>query len=106
MDTNTHQAQDGNPDEVLGVNPAFAGKRIVMYVDETMLTERGYRPVMIVEGERGFHEQGDPERLQEPWYFGHDFRTAKRLVDEANERLGISPEEALKIVFASMFGNR
>ena len=86
--------------------PTTAGKRIVLHVDESMLTDRGYRPVMVVEGESGFRQQGDPASLKEPWYFGHDYKTARRLVDEANRRLGISPEEAREIVLDALFPAR
>lgn len=103
MDTSTQQERDAALAGAVGAQAAISNRRVVLYVDQTMLTERGYRPVMVAEGESGYYEQGDPENLKEPWYFGHDFPTAERLVDEANARLGITPEEARDIVFSSMF---
>ncbi|MFG3710959.1 hypothetical protein [Micromonospora sp. NPDC047730] len=81
---------------------ALRRRRVILFVDESMLTEHGYEPVFVAEGETGCYRQGR-ENHQQPWYFGHDFKVAKRLVDEANERLGVSPEEAHHIVMASMF---
>lgn len=106
MDTSTEQDQSAALAKAAEAQAATSNRRVVLHVDQTMLTEHGYRPVMVVEGEDGYHQQGNPDKLQEPWYFGHDYLIARRLVNEANERLGLTPKEALDIVLDSMYPAR
>ncbi len=74
-------------------------KRSVLYVDQTMYTPNGYVLVLVTECEAGFGRTA-PE--SEPWYFGKDIQTAKRLCDEANAKMGFTPEQAQEIVSGSM----
>lgn len=76
--------------------------RKVFFVDETMLTEHGYVPSMVTEGEPGFTPLSGNGEFAQPWYWGHDIDVAQRLADEANLELGIDRQLALLIIASSM----
>lgn len=86
--------------------------RIILYVDESMYVKgHGFRPVFVVEGEDGVRENGTWPYTggvgqTMPWFFGHDIATARRLVVQHNQRLGVSEEEASLIVSQSMSKGR
>jgi len=84
--------------------------RQVLHVDETMFYEgHGFRPVFVIEGETGYHENGtwpyeDKVGQVMPWFFGPTIEDARRQVAQMNERLGISEREAVMIVALAMGG--
>lgn len=83
------------------------GKRIVVFVNEQCLEEEGYRPRMVVEGESGYRMQGDDDwktnpMSRKPWFWGHDLALAQKVADDQNARMGLTPEEAARIITASM----
>ena len=80
----------------------MTAQRQCLYVDESMLQEEGYVPSMVTEGEPGYAPLAGNGPFARPWFFGQDIETARRLVDEANAKLGITPEEAHDIVMSSM----
>lgn len=62
--------------------------------------DEGYRVSVVVEGEPGHHPTGgDGVR---PYYFGHDYAKAVERVDALNARMGVSKEEAERIVNSSI----
>ena len=62
----------------------------------------GYIPVLVVEGEAGYHPmRGRGEPFQQPWFWGHDLNKAKELAVAANARLGISAADAEAILISS-----
>lgn len=73
------------------------------YVFETMCEEgKGFRPVVIVEGEPGYHMQGGDGPMDSlPWYWGHDFKKAQEICSKQNERLGLTPQDVDRIVASS-----
>lgn len=85
-----------------------AHARIVMHVDETMLVEgHGYRPVMVVEGEEGYRQNGDwpyegKKGQKMPWFLGPTIEDAKRQCRERNALAGIDEHEAFIIVARSI----
>lgn len=87
---------------------ADPARRMVMFVDETMLVEgHGFRPVFVVEGEDGFRENGTwpyEGKVGQvmPWFFGPTIEDARRQCAQMNERLGISEHEAVMIVAMAM----
>ena len=83
-----------------------AGRRQCLYVDETMQHEGGYVPSMVTEGEPGHAPLEGNHPLASPWFFGQDIETAKRLVEETNAKLGITPDQAREIVLSSMAASR
>jgi hypothetical protein len=86
----------------------MAQPRMVYFVGETMFVEgRGYRAVVVVEGEGGCHPTGDDDwetnpRAHMPYFWGPTLKDAEAQANEQNRRMGISPDEALMIVARSM----
>lgn len=80
------------------------GKRFCYFVQRTNYDkEKGYMALMGIEGETGYYPMsGDSKKLQEPWYWGHDFKIAEQCADEKNEAMGIDKLEATKIVLGTM----
>jgi hypothetical protein len=82
--------------------------RQVLHVDETMYVEgHGFRPVFVIEGEEGYHENGTwpyEGKVGQvmPWFFGPTIEDARRQCAQMNERLGISEREAVMIVASAM----
>lgn len=72
--------------------------RTCLYVDESMLTPRGYIPVLVTEGEPGYRPLSGRGELAEPWLWGHDINDARRLCAETNRELGIDTAAARAIV--------
>lgn len=62
----------------------------------------GYIPVMVTENEPGYNAMRGQGGHAQPWFWGHDLDTAKRLADKANDERGISRGDALEIVASSM----
>jgi len=68
---------------------------------------KGYIPSIVFENESGhFPLAGNPAKMQEAWYWGEDLETAKKIAAEKNAELGISEEEAFRIVGSSMFAKK
>ena len=53
-----------------------------------------YIPCIVTEGERGYH--------MTDWHWGTDIDIAEQCCEDKNKLLGITEEEAMKIVFSSM----
>lgn len=77
-------------------------KRHAFYVDETMYTPNGYVPALVTEDEPGYSPMIGTGEHARPWYWGTDIATARDLVREANEKLGLSETDARKIVESSI----
>lgn len=82
--------------------------RMVYYVPEDAYVKgHGYRASVVVENEDGHYPTGSwpydgkPGKSM-PYFWGHDYDKACAMADKANEQLGISKEEAHKIVTSSM----
>lgn len=70
-------------------------KRTAYMLLETERTAAGeYIPCIAVEGERGYHRTD--------WTWGKDLKIAQECADKKNAMLGLSKEDALKIVFSTM----
>jgi hypothetical protein len=83
--------------------------RQCFWLDETCVDPngKGFIPSLVTEGEPGHSPlKGDPEKFQSPWVWGPTIQDAKRQVREANEALGITPEQATDIVLSSMAASR
>lgn len=76
--------------------------RTCFYVDESMHTPNGYVPAIVTEGEPGYQPLIGRDESAEPWYWGNDINTARRLCEEANHQQGISADAAREIVRSSM----
>lgn len=89
--------------------------RTVCYIPMTAFVEgHGWRVSFVIEGEDGHHPTGDwpyEAKLGQkmPWFWGHpdaptekSYETAVTAANEYNARLGISVEEAQKIVADSI----
>lgn len=80
--------------------------RHVLYIPANgYVKERGYRVSIVEEGKPGHCPTGVwPNDGTEtmPWFYGHDYEKAVAAADQQNERMGISKEEAARIVQESM----
>ncbi len=83
--------------------------RMVYYVDPSFYdkSEKAYRASIVVEGEDGHHPTGDDDHATNPmavrpYFWGPTFKDAELQMRKCNDRLGISAEEAEKIVMQSM----
>ena len=81
------------------------GRRYCWYINPTVSDpEKGYRPCLVFENESGCYPNGGG--TVEPWYWGKDLKAAERVADRMNEQIGISKEDAFKIVASSMNAQR
>ena len=90
---------------------AFAARaaRMVVYVPADAYVEgQGYRVSIVRENEPGHYPtgswpyEGKPGQTM-PWFWGPTYEDACHIADEHNGRLGLTKEDALKIVLSSMF---
>lgn len=97
------QERRAEVDRIVTEMRVLAPPRRCLWILETEYDrDGGYVPVMITEGEPGYSPMRGIGPLAAPWYWGHDLAVAKRIADEANAELGLSHEQALKIVLSSM----
>lgn len=69
--------------------------RLAYLILETQRDERGWIVCLCEENKPGYY--------QSDWRWDCSFEEAKRLADERNIRLGLTPLEASKVVLSSMF---
>jgi hypothetical protein len=70
-------------------------KRMAMFVMESQRDEQGeLRALIAVEGESGYYKTD--------WFWGKNLDNAERIAKERNEKMGISEDEAHKIVLSTM----
>lgn len=70
-------------------------QRYCYYLTRTMLNNRGgYRPTLVIEGQAAL--------IQTDFDYGPDFRNAAECVHYMNLKLGLEPEEAMRIVATSL----
>ncbi len=91
-----------------GAQLVRSGRKYCYYIPtEGYVEERGWRPSIVFEGESGHFPNGDwpyegKGGQKAPWFWGHDYNAAVKIAAQMNERMGIGPEEALRIVTSSM----
>lgn len=84
-------------------NPELVDGHFMFHVDETMHTKDGYRPSIVVEGERGHFPNGGGDT--EPWYWGHDLAVAQKIARDRNAAMGLSVKDQDRILMSSMRGS-
>ncbi len=73
----------------------FIMPRKVYFIMETLTDNNGnYIPCIAVENVRGFYRTD--------WEWGNDLDIAQQIVDDRNEKLGLSKKEAMIIQLSSM----
>jgi len=78
------------------------GRRYCYYLTPTMLTPDGYLPAIVIEGVPGTTPpSGDAANAQPSWW-GHDLAVARKRVQHANARLGLTQQDVRSIVLSSM----
>ena len=82
----------------------LSGKRwaYVIVVEQTD-KEGNYIPCIAVENESGYYPMTGRGAHSAPWKWGKDYETACQIAEEMNAKMGLSEEEAYKIVVSSMF---
>ena len=74
-----------------------SNQRMVYFIQETVRTsEGGYIPCIAKEGETGYYPTD--------WDWGTDLELAEQCAKKKNERMGISEDEAFKIILGTMAG--
>lgn len=69
-------------------------RRAVYMILETVRDDKGFIPCIAVEGDTGYYKTD--------WNWGNDLEQAQKFADERNEKLGIGPDEAYKIILGTM----
>jgi hypothetical protein len=73
-------------------------------VEEQRASDGGYIPCVAIENEYGYYPMtGDEGEYASPWNWGTDREIAQKLCDDKNKEMGLSQEDALKIIGSSMF---
>lgn len=75
--------------------------RRCLYVFETSLTEHGYIPSMVTEGEPGHALMSGNGEHAAPWYWGHDLSNARAIAEKSNKEMGLSPIDVIDILASS-----
>lgn len=82
-------------------------QRRCFYVPRGAFEEgKGYVPSMVVENEPGHTPMRGDGPGSSPWYWGMTYEEACKAAEEANAKLGITPEDAIDIVSSSMAASR
>lgn len=78
--------------------------RRCMYISPMQYDEgRGFVPSLVIENEPGHSPMRGRGEFAEPWYWGDTLDRAREVCDRYNQdRLGISPKTAMRIVASSM----
>lgn len=100
--TDTLDDQGDEPDLDLFPVKAPSERRTCLWVDETCWTPNGYVPALVVEDEAGYTPMMGRGEHAQPWYFGRDIDTARKLVAESNAERGLSEQDVDDIVVSSM----
>jgi hypothetical protein len=72
-------------------------------VEEMKASDGGYIPCIAVEDAPGYRPMKGVGRFSSPWNWGQDREQAQKLCDHKNAELGLSKEDALRIIGSSMF---
>ena len=81
-----------------------SGKRFCYYISPTQqATEDGYVPSLVFEGVSGYFPLNGRGKGATPWFWGKTLKEAEETASIANEKLGVSEMEAMKIIASSMF---
>lgn len=92
------RADNGGDEPVQKEKP----KRYCFYVDESMNTPNGYIPSMVTEDEPGHAPMIGNGELSQPWYWGTDIDTARRIARESNHKLGLTDDDVEEIMQSSI----
>ncbi len=78
--------------------------RQCFYIPEDQFVPgRGYIPSLVTEDEPGHSPMSGRGEFSEPWYWGMDIDTARRIAAEANARdFGLTPEQVDAIISSSI----
>jgi len=71
----------------------MTAKMAITIIETEIAKDGGYIPCVVKEGETGYHKTD--------WNWGPDLNTARELADNYNLNLGLSKEEAVKLVIQS-----
>ena len=73
-----------------------SNQRMVYFIQQTVKSSSGgFIPCIAIEGESGYYPTD--------WDWGTDLELAEECAREKNERLGITEDEAHKIILGTMF---
>jgi hypothetical protein len=72
------------------------------YIPEDQYDEHGYIPSIVTEGQPGHAPLAGNGTASRPWYWGKTLEEAIARCTAENAALGISPRDALDMLFSSM----
>tara|TARA_E500000331_G_C16601491_1_gene431907 strand:+ start:132 stop:395 length:264 start_codon:yes stop_codon:yes gene_type:complete len=80
-------------------------RRMIVYVPTDSYSEKhkGYIPSVVYENESGHYPLVGNGPFALPWVWGDDYEKATKIAAKHNASMGISEEEADKILTSSMF---
>jgi hypothetical protein len=95
---------DQNIYDISAAEAIAQGRAWAYWIDARPYKDTGkWVPSVIVEGVAGHTPMaGDPAKLQQPWFWGDSYPEAQATCREVNAELGITEEEALRILMSSM----
>lgn len=79
---------------------------------EAYVDGHGFRVSIAIEHEKGHYPTGDDAWIEgdgaarKPWFWGETYEEARKVCEEANARMGITPKDAALIVASTMGGPR
>lgn len=69
---------------------------------ESSKDENGYIPCIAVEGDESCYQMSGNGPHASPWYWGKDYKTATQIAHEANNKMGITLADEIRITQAGM----
>jgi hypothetical protein len=81
---------------------AAPAPRTCFYIEYGQFDERGYIPSLVTENEPGHAPLKGRGACADAWHWGATYEQAKAHCEAVNRKHGISPRDALDIVFSSM----
>jgi hypothetical protein len=76
--------------------------RQCFYIPAEQFDENGYIPSLVTEGQAGHAPLTGNGPHASPWYWGKTYEEARAVCAAENAKLGISPEDAARIVLSSV----
>jgi hypothetical protein len=78
------------------------GKRFCFYIPVGQFDEHGYIPSVVTEDEPRHQPLKGNGTHSAPWHWGRTYDGARRICEEENARIGVTPQDAIEIVASSM----
>jgi hypothetical protein len=82
------------------IDYSTAGRMCYFVPADSYIKNKGFRVSVVFENLSGHYPTGGQGK--EPWYWGLDYITAKKVEKEQNKRMGLSEKDVCEIITKSM----